>query len=116
MSPEEVIIPVVLFLSIALIWGMIILTRHKERMTMIDKGLTPEDIKSMYQKGMLRVNPLSSLKWGIIFLAIGVAAVLGMWIHSSYIVGDEIIPALMAIFGGIGLIIFYSLAARKTGE
>lgn len=83
---------------------------------MIDKGLSPEDIKSMYQRGMLRVNPLSSLKWGIIFLAIGVAAVLGLWIHSYYYVGDEIIPALMAVFGGIGLIMFYSLAARKAGE
>ena len=113
---EEIMIPIVFFLSIALVWGMIILTKHKERMTMIEKGLSPEDIKSMYQRGMLRVNPLSSLKWGIIFLAIGVAALLGMWIHSSYYVGEEIIPALMAVFGGIGLITFYSLAARKTGE
>ena len=116
MNPEEVLIPIGFFLSVALIWGMVILTRHKERMTIIDKGLNAEDVKAMYSKGSLRVNPLSSLKWGIIFLAIGLAAIIGMWIHANYYIGEEIIPALMAIFGGLGLITFYGLAAKKVGQ
>jgi hypothetical protein len=116
MQPFEVAIPIVFFCTIALIWGGVILTRHKERMTMIEKGLKAEDIKSLYQKGTLRTNPLSSLKWGIIFLAIGVAALVGMWLHQSYYVEESVIPGLMAVLGGLGLIAFYFIANRKQSE
>ena len=116
MQPHEVAIPIVFFCTIALIWGGVILVRHKERMTMIEKGLKAEDIKSMYEKGTLRTNPLSSLKWGIIFLAIGVAVLVGMWLHNTYYVEESVIPGLMALFGGVGLIAFYFLASRKRHE
>jgi hypothetical protein len=116
MAPHEVVIPIVFFCTIALIWGGVILARHKERMTMIEKGLKAEDIKSLYQKGTLRTNPLSSLKWGIIFLAIGIAALVGMWLHNAYYVDESVIPGLMAVFGGIGLIAFYFLANKRVQE
>ena len=116
MGTHEVIIPVVLFLSIATIWGAAILTRHKERMTMIEKGLKPEDNKALYEKGTLRVHPLGSLKWGMVFVAVGTAGLLGMFLHANYYVEDEIYPALMAVFGGLGLITFYFFASRKAKE
>jgi Domain of unknown function (DUF6249) len=110
----EVLIPISFFLSVAGIWGFTLLTRHKERMTMIEKGLAAEDIKALYQKGTLRINPLSSLKWGMIFVAVGAAGLIGMWIHASYYVEEGIYPALMAVFGGIALIAFYLLANKKV--
>ena len=39
MEAEPVIVTTVFFMSVVLIWGGFILTRHKERMTMIEKAL-----------------------------------------------------------------------------
>jgi len=113
MDGAEVLVPIVFFLTIAGIWGFTLLTRHKERMTMIEKGLKPEDMKALYEKGTLRINPLSSLKWGMIFVSIGIAALIGMYLHQNYYVEEGIYPALMAVFGGVGLIAFYILANKK---
>lgn len=113
MRGEEVLVPIVFFLTIAGIWGFTLLTRHKERMTMIDKGLKPEDMKALYERGTLRINPLSSLKWGMIFAFVGVAALIGMYLRSVYFVEEGIYPALMCLFGGLGLIAFYLLAHKK---
>jgi hypothetical protein len=116
MQPYEVVIPIVFFLTVGGIWGFILLTRHKERMTIIEKGLKPEDMKSLYEKGTLRINPLSSLKWGMIFAAVGVAALIGMYLHQNYYVEEGIYPALMCLFGGLGLIVFYMFANKKLNS
>jgi hypothetical protein len=113
MRGEEVLVPIVFFLTIAGIWGFTLLTRHKERMTMIEKGLKPEDMKALYERGTLRINPLSSLKWGMIFAFVGVAALIGMYLRTTYFVEEGIYPALMCVFGGVGLIAFYLLANKK---
>jgi len=110
---EGVLISSVLFLTIGGIWGFTLLTRHKERMTMIEKGLKPEDMKALYERGTLRISPLSSLKWGMIFSFVGVAALIGMYLRTTYFLEEGIYPALMCVFGGIGLIAFYLLASKK---
>ena len=80
---------------------------------MIEKGLKPEDSKAFYERGTLRINPLSSLKWGMIFAFVGVAALIGMYLRTTYSVEEGIYPALMCLFGGVGLIAFYLLASKK---
>lgn len=101
------------FSTFVIIWGGFILTRHKERAMMIEKGLKAEEIKSLYSRGTWRAHPLTSLKWGIIILAIGIAALFGMYLHANFLVEEGVIPGLMATFGGAGLIIFYFIAKRK---
>jgi hypothetical protein len=112
--PEIVVI--FFSLSIVAVWGSIILTRHKERMTIIDKGLDPAGSKAMYERKPLRASPLTSLKWGIIFISIGVAVLLGLWLKESYFLNDGIIPGMIALFGGIGLVVFYLMANKKAED
>lgn len=112
----EPLIPIILFLTIGGIWGFALLTRHKERMAMIDKGLKAEDIKSLYERGTLRVNPLSSLKWGMVFVSIGLAVLVGIWLRENYFFNDGVIPGMMALFGGLGLIGFYMIANKKMAS
>ncbi len=110
---EEVLIPITMFMLIGGIWGFTLLTRHRERMTMIEKGLKPEDMKALYERATLKINPLSSLKWGMIFVSVGIAALIGMYLHANYYVDEGIYPALMALLGGVGLIAFYLFASKK---
>ena len=114
MQAHEVFVPIMFFLSVAAVWGFMLFARHKERMTMIEKGLKPEDMKALYERGTWKINPLSSLKWGMIFAAIGVAVLIGMYLHETYLVEEGIYPALMCLFGGLGLIVFYLFANRRT--
>jgi hypothetical protein len=111
---EPVAIILIIFLSITLIVGTFLLTRHRERIQMIEKGMTAEEIRSMIQFGGFKPNPLSSLKWGMVFIGVGLAAITGLWLQSAFMVEKGVIPGLIALFGGIGLVVFYYVADRKT--
>ena len=108
-----VIAIVFFFMSIILVWGGIILTRHRERMVAMEKGLKPEDVRGLFERSAIRSSPMASLKWGIVFVAIGIAVLLGMWLHQAFMVEEGVYPGLIALFGGLGLIIFYALAKKR---
>ena len=101
------------FTTVVVIVGSAIISRHRERMGMIEKGMKAEDMKALYGGGFRGMQPLTSLKWGIIFVAIGLAVLLGLLLHSWYNVEGGIYPGLIAVFGGAGLILFYVLAKRS---
>jgi hypothetical protein len=108
----EAAIPVIFFATIGLVTGAWIFARHKERITMIERGMGADDIKALYTRGY-RLNPLSSLKWGMVLSGIGVAVLLGLWMRSLYGVEEGIFPALITLCGGLALIIFYMIAKKK---
>ena len=113
MDVNGVIAIIFFFTSIMLLAGSAIIGRHRERMGMIEKGMKAEDIKALNVRGSSEPHPLTSLKWGIIFVAVGLAVLLGMFLHSAYFMEGVIYPGLIAVFGGAGLILFYFVARRK---
>jgi hypothetical protein len=113
---EPIAITLIVFLSITLIIGTYLLTRHRERIQMIEKGMTAEEIRSMIQFGGFKTDPLSSLKWGMVFIGVGLAVVTGIWLHNAYMIDEGVMPGLIALFGGIGLVVFYFIAGRKAGS
>ncbi len=102
-----------IFVTVAAVLGSLIFTRHRERMTIIEKGLPAEDVKAVYAKGTQTANPLASLKWGIVLVSIGLAVLLGTWLHETYFIDAGLFPGLIGLFGGIGLVIFYLIARKK---
>lgn len=108
-----IFVAIFFFMTVLLIWGGIIISRHKERMSIIEKGLGADDMKALYATWARPSSPLSSLKWGILFVMVGLAVILGVWLHSLYFIGDGIIPGLIAVFGGLGLLLFYRIASKK---
>jgi hypothetical protein len=115
MSDQEIIIPVTFFLTVAAIFIVAIITRHRERILMMEKGLSSEEMKSMNLKDVRR-DPLSSLKWGIVIMMAGFAAFIGILLHQYFYVEEGIIIGMLSLFVGIGLIVFYVIAAKKINR
>lgn len=110
---EEFMIPVILFLSTAAVIISFIISRHKERMAMLEKGLKSEEIKALYTKDY-HWSPLSSLKWGILFIMGGLAVLAGYELRRTVSFDEGVtIGGIVPLFLGVGLLIFYVFASKK---
>jgi hypothetical protein len=115
---EDFLVSIFLFGGTAVVLWNFFNGRHKERMAMIEKGVNPADFKSasptinplrLFQGSVLR-----NLKWGLLFLFAGIGLLVG--IQLDYYLGFHEGAAVfgsMLIAGGIALIIFYIIAAKK---
>lgn len=115
MNGPEVLIPIIAFLSTAGVFIAYFSSRNRERMAMIEKGLSSDEIKAMYTRDIRR-DPLNSLKWGILFVLGGIAMLLGNFLHERYGVEEGIIVGMVCLFVGIGLVTFYLITSKKTGQ
>ncbi|MEI7492388.1 MAG: DUF6249 domain-containing protein [Bacteroidota bacterium] len=103
----EVIVPITVF---AMVFGIVyIALRHKERMSLIKSGGNASNLDA---KG----NILGSLKWGMIFIGIGLGIIAGKIISSSTSMEEEAaFFSMICLFGGIALMIYYIIANRFKG-
>ena len=113
MKGPEFLVPIFFFLAVASVWAVHLLTRHRERTMMIEKGMQSAEIKAMFDRRWFAANPLGSLKWGMLFVAVGLAALVGIWLHSNYYLNEGVIPGMMAVFGGAALILYYYIVRNK---
>jgi hypothetical protein len=112
-----IMLSALLFLIIGGVIVFALLTKHKERTTMLDKGFRPEEIRELYRRGAVgSPNALSSLKWGLVFAAIGIAVILGIILESAFQLQEGIYFGLIALFGGAGLMLFYAIAGKKAPQ
>ena len=96
---NEFLIPISLF---AMIFGIVyIIVRRKERLAMIEKGADP----SIFEGG--RKSP-ASLKWGMLFVGIGVGILLGKIFATYSCLGEEAsMFSMICLFGGLSLVIYH---------
>lgn len=113
---EPVLTVLIVFGSIGLILWRWIETRYRERIAMIEKGVSPADFKGVPVREILRANPLSSLKWGLLATFVGVGLIVANWLDRAYYFQDSIYVASMLVFGGLALILFYFIAAKKAKQ
>jgi len=113
---DFVIVMLIVFGSTGLILWKWIESRHRERITMIEKGVKPTDFKGMSFREMFRPNPLSSLKWGMLAMFVGLGIMVATYLERNLYWNDSVYPASMLIFGGLALIVFYSIASKKMKD
>lgn len=109
-------IPIFFFAMVAVVLAAYILTRHKERITIIDKGLKAEDYAALYKHSARDAHPLSSLKWGLIFCLVGIGVLVGLWLRQTYSVEEGVFFGLIALGGGLGLLVFYAIARKQIRD
>lgn len=85
---------------------------NKENMAMIEKGMEPRRRK--------QANPSQTLKNGLLFIGAGIGLLLAIIITKTFqMQGDEgtgIYFALIAIFGGIGMLSAYLYERKNPPE
>lgn len=108
---DPILIPILIPLgAFAMIFGLRYF-ENKERMSMIEKGMDP---------GVRRrrpISPLTTLKWGLVFVGIGLGLVAAFWLttyvlHTMEGQSAAIYFGFLSAFGGLGLIISYFFEKR----
>lgn len=115
----EAFVPVIAIIFTFGIPGIIIFwainSKHRERMKLIERGLTPEEVREYFKDADKKPkNPFSTLKWGLLFLFLGVGFLISNILEYTMDVSDEITPALLLLFGGAGFITYYLIVKSKT--
>jgi len=95
------------FILIAFIFKIIV--DHKTRSKLIEKGMLDENVKYLYAD-RAENQILSSLKWGMILIGIGLAIFVGQIVPED--LAEEVTIGGMFIFAGLGLLLYYFIAYK----
>ncbi|MCB0722413.1 MAG: hypothetical protein KDC73_04505 [Ignavibacteriae bacterium] len=114
----EGMIPVIAIIFTFGIPGLIIFyyiyMKHKERMRMMEKGLTAQDMKAFYIESEKKPrNPYSALKWGILFLFVGLGIFISNIIYYQYDFDEGLGFGITITFAGLGFLLYYSIVSSK---
>jgi hypothetical protein len=108
MQHPEIFIVAIIFFSI--VWIFKILSDNRVKKKLIEEGKLNTDNKILSQVE-IQSNPLSSLRWGLVFVGIGVAILVSQFF--PYSISEEMIFALMFLFAGLGFILYYFIARSQ---
>jgi len=90
-----------------------LLSDNKTRRKLIEKGLVDEKVKYLFMdKPKDYVS--SSLKWGMVLIAIGLAVFVGQMAPKELV--EEVTIGAMFVLGGLALVIYYAIASKKMNE
>ncbi|MFD0832966.1 DUF6249 domain-containing protein [Mucilaginibacter boryungensis] len=112
MENAELLIPILVPLGLfAMIFGIIYLN-NREKMAMIERGMDPRAYKA-------QPAPYKNLKWGLLLIGAGLGLFLAFVLDRSVFnnIGEDnpaIYFALIAIFGGTGLVISYRVEKKEV--
>ena len=111
---EEIIIPITFFASIFGIIYVFFMTRNKERLAMIEKGLDVSQLTKRHGNQ----NSLSYWAIKVGFLMVGLA--LGIFVGSLAAQGlmgeEEAYPTMILLFGGLALIASYFVEKKLKSK
>ncbi len=108
---EEILIPITLFVATAVILYHFIKNRHTERMAIIEKGVSDDQLAFLLPSRKKEGAGMLTLKIGAVLIGVGLAILIGAYVDPS--VQDETIAGLIFLLPGIGLLLVYAVA-RKT--
>lgn len=116
---EGVIVFLMICVTIYAIYYLIITTRHKERMAIMDKDIDPNLVwgyktPKKSNKNIMSVYLLVFLKIGMILIGVGVGLLIANYLH--YVLNFEgpiAIGSSITICIGVSLIIFYFIGKQS---
>jgi len=118
---QEILVPIFAFVfifgfpSIIILWA--IYTKHRERMRLIEKGISPEEAKKYFANVDKRPrNAFGALKWGILFLFLGAGIFTANVLEQMYDLSDGVTSGLVIFFIGLGFVVYFLIANSRAGN
>ena len=108
---EDALIVGIEFFSIVAV--VKIATDAATKRRIIDKAISDPKIANTLLTHPELVN-LSSLKWGMVMVGIGLAWMIAEWLPYRW--RDETVIGLMFLLAGIGMLAYYPIAQRKMKQ
>lgn len=112
---DSVIVPVLgVMLPIIITLGAFIMVvylrkfENTERMSMIEKGISPE----LFRKE--RTNGGGTLRWSFLLIGIGIGFLMGYWLDRMFNMEETGYFSMLFIFGGLGLGLSYFVEEKKN--
>ncbi len=102
--------PLIIFFGVVAFIVKIIL-EHQTRKKLIEKGMLDENVKYLYADRP-ETQMLSSLKWGMILIGVGLAVFIGQLVPPE--LAEEITIGGMFVFAGLGLLLYYVIANKMV--
>ena len=100
-------VTLILFVAAAIIIYKFIVSKHKERMAMIDKGIINTGLDSG------KYSKLSAIRNAILFISIGLGLFLISVIDFNSIVAEL---SVLLMVGGVGFIIYYQMVLKRMDD
>ena len=105
---EEALIVGIVFFSIVAIVKIIADATTRRRM--MERAASSDDVSKAMMVHPELIN-LSSLKWGLVLVGIGLAWLVSRWM--PYYMHDETVFGLMFLLAGVGMLVYYPIAQKK---
>ena len=103
----------IIFVSISFVVKVISDNRIRKRL--IESGKIDEKLQFLYMDGGKKESsPLSSLKWGLVLVALGLALFVGQFL--PYEMEGEGTIGTMFLFSGIAFLIYYNISKNGQNE
>ena len=110
MNYTEIFVPITIFIVIG--WIIKTVSDNKVRRTAIEKGEIDEKLSSVFSRENHRAD--SSMKWGMVLIAVGIALLIGGFY--SYDVADEAKIGIMFLFAGGALLLYHFFKGSKNSK
>jgi hypothetical protein len=103
-----ILVPIAFF---AMVFGIVyIVIRKKERMLLIQRGADTSAFES-------KKTETGNLKWGLLFLGVGIGILLGRVFAAYTCLGEEASYfSMICLFGGLSLVIYHFIARQVERE
>lgn len=115
----EMLIPITMFISMAVVFWKFIDSRQKVRMMALEKGTVDENFKFLFgsqMRNFSKPNRFGALKWGLAALLIGVSLLISIPLQGFYwaqLHQGELITGLIFTGGGLAFLIYYALVSKE---
>lgn len=98
--------------GVIIFWA--IYSKHRERMRLIEKGLTPDEVKNYFKDGDKKPrNPYGALKWGILLIFFGAGLFIANILEDKLDLSDGFTFGMVMLFIGFGFLTYYLLVKGK---
>ncbi len=111
MENNEILIPITFFISLFGVLYVYFNTRHKERMSLIEKGADA----SLFQSKKNYSN--ASMRFGMFFIGIALGILMGNILTETTSLDEEVAYfSMIFLFGGMSLVSYYLIIEKKNNS